>query len=379
MEHDDKRDDAKASIDKGRPAPAQNSKLRRLVFGALIANGAVGLGLIAVSAQAHGNASSHNPLQLSWNFDNFVIQRENLLAPDSISTDLLRNLDAELTRTNTALDNVNRSLEASPGASLAERTKWLAESRRLSENAAQLRAQSAQTQARLALRPLSREVLNRLEAGDASAAFATIESAGSPQKVLDAYSAVQLDLRAYGAVDGADTPALLPEIEALTKAAIAYQQQRAPDDLGAAASLLHNLASSASPDRGSVTEAQTKAGLAAAEKALQLRKQIGEKDAIAIAEYMVGVYRYKAGDTKAAAKLFADSATKLEASGNKEAYAWSSLFLGMAQSSQPSTSAAGAGTSDAAKGKKNIDRARTLFAQANNTFALDYIAKNTRH
>jgi hypothetical protein len=48
--------------------------IKKLVFGTLVTGGA--LGLAGVNAQAHGNASSHQAVALSWNFDDYDVKRQ---------------------------------------------------------------------------------------------------------------------------------------------------------------------------------------------------------------------------------------------------------------------------------------------------------------
>jgi hypothetical protein len=339
-------------------------KLKRLVFGALIANGAVGAGLLAVSAQAHGNASSHAAAQLDWTFDNFTLRRETLLNPSSPSTELLSTLDRERRENQNALGEINKSLNGASTLTLAQRTQLRTEAQRLSESSLKLRAESMKINDRLALTPLSRQVITLLQAGDAKAAASAIEASGNPETVLRNYSLVQLDLRNLGAVDGKDTPVFFSEVLAVTQAGVAYQEKAAPGDTASAAGLLHNLASAASPDRGVMTAEQTRIGREAAEKALQIRKSLGQAESIAIAEYMVGVYAFKAGDVAKAETMFTDSVTKLQPTSNKEALAWSTMYLGKTQERQSKATA-----------RQNLDRARTFFESVKNSTALDVLSQ----
>lgn len=70
----------------------RKTKIKKLVFGTLVTGGA--LGLAGVNAQAHGNASSHKTVTLSWNFDDYDVKRQE--APKSPTQTVA--LDAILSR-----------------------------------------------------------------------------------------------------------------------------------------------------------------------------------------------------------------------------------------------------------------------------------------
>lgn len=337
-------------------------KLKKLVFAALVSPAAVSVGLMVGSAQAHGNASSHKGLQLDWSYDNFVIKRETLVSPNAPMTEKLHALERERAATRAALEVTVRSVEQNLGASTRTRIQVLGETQVLAQSEEKSSKELRQLQDSLLLRPSTRAVLNFLAQNDQAGAISAIESAGTPEMVLIEYSLIQLDLMNYGVVGGYSTPTFLPEIIVITRAALTYQGTHTASDTRTAAGLLHNLASAAAPDRGNVTQEQFKIGSDAADRALKLRQQLGDPQAIGIAEYMVGVYQLRAKDFPGAEALFSSAAAKLRIGNNKEALAWNLLFLGYAQQA--------VGKSDAAA---NVELARKLFADLNNDYGIAYI------
>jgi len=342
-------------------------RVRRLVFGSLVANSALGLAAFAgISAEAHGNASSHKGAQINWNFDTFVVSRESMLSPDAAATGLLKDIQKDTLATKVNLIKHQNFMMAQPGPDTFQRMQHTNTARALNQEALRLELQLRQSLDRLQLSPLSSLVLDQLTAGKPDEAIKIIESSGTVDKVLSNYSLVQLDLYNYGAIAEFSSPQYLAEIKAVTNAALAYQQSAAPAALDVRAGFLHNLASAAAPDTGTVSAADAAAGMAAAQEALKLRKQLGEPRAIGVAEYMVGIYHYRAGKNAAAQQAFTNSLAQLQAPEYVEDRAWSRLYLGLAKKA--------AGDKG---GEALVNQAREAFKQANNKTALALIARQS--
>ena len=362
-------------MDSGKPLKSiKNSnskkKLRQLVYGSMAVGGA--LGMAGMTAQAHGNASSHLEAALAWNFDDFVIQRESLVKayPNEIETLTgLQDQDREFgLQRNTYIEaDVNFADNIRDASDLGKKL-----SRIISDKITENRILSNQilinsVKQATALTPMSAQVLQHLSNGETEKAIALIEIGDSVDDVLSRYSVVQLDLYNYGAVNQFSTATFTSEILDISKAALEYQNSNARDNLGARAGFLHNMASAALPDRGTATKDQTSTGKKAAEEALEIRQKLQRAENIGIAEYMVGVYDYRAGDYKAASTRFEASLDLLGNQANQQDVIWSKLFLGFSKLNQ-----------DDQEGQELINQARAEFEESNNDYGLQYADSLTR-
>ena len=369
---------------------AAKHNLGKLVFGTMVTGGA--LGLAGLTAQAHGNASSHAELALRWNFDDYVVQRELRMHPGAESTALqdryqrLSKIEKLLggAKTGTgmvggiradALDTKMLGAKAlgadggvDGGGAPANWRENASSFDDLQRERFSLGLSLARAKEGLALTPASRDALAALEAGNKMSAGAALEG-DTPSKTLANYIVLQTDLYNLGAVGGLSTPAYLKEITAVSKDALSLQEKQAPGDLAARGAILTNWASAAAPDIGRVSDADTSAGRAAAEQALKAYRELGNPDFIGRALYMVGVYDYRAGDYAAAQAHFADSLKTLDGSKDGNSIAWSKLYLGLSQrAQQPKSKSAAA----------NIEAARAYFASVSDQYGLDYIQFITR-
>lgn len=341
---------------------APKRKLKKMVFSALAVQGVVGLAAMVVSAQAHGNASSHLGAQLDWDFDNFVVRRETLTNPTSPTASLLRDLAGRQAALSNEISTRRQDFDAQRD-SLSDRVLKLEDARRSIEGGAYLNNRLQQLTNTLTLRPSTRKVLDLLAGGRGQEASTAIESVSAdPLTVLTEYSLVQLDLINYSAVDGFSTPAMIPEIVAVSRAGLAYQRARLPADVAIGASILHNVASAAAPDTGSATAEQQSIGRDAAAEALAIRTQLGETKAIGMAEYMVGIYQYRDRRFADAERTFISARGKLNSTPPNEQQAWATLFLGYSQLALGK-----------AEGQQLVNEARATFGQIGSSYGQRYI------
>lgn len=342
-------------------------KLRRLVYGSMAVGGAIGLA--GMTAQAHGNASSHMEAQLRWNFDNFVIEREGVRAnfPDQIGT--LERLQSSQERmglerlefrqaNNFDFAALNDDEMPILGQKVDNIVQYQNVGNQMLNNQVVINSIKQQT----SLTPLSRSVLQQLQSGNTKKAIALIEDGNDVKQVLSTYLVVQLDLYNYGAIDQFSTATFTDEIISISKAGLAYQKNHAPDDLGARAGMLHNLASSTLPDKGTARPDQVKFGRDAAIEALKIRKRMGDPGTIAVAEYMVGVFDYKEGNFDDAQKYFKASLKNLDGTLRFQDIAWSKLYLGLSQLSKGDNG-----------GKELVYEVRKEFEQSGNDYGLLYL------
>jgi hypothetical protein len=301
-------------------------------------------------------------VQLDWDFDNFVIHREALTNPSAPTTSLLQGLERRQAALSSEINAHRQDIEGQSD-NFANRVLRLEDTRRFHEEGAVLNSRLRELKNILALRPATRKVLDQLLVGREKEAISAIESSSAdPLTVLKEYSLVQLDLMNYSAVDGLSTPATLPAVISVSRAGLAFQKARLPNEASIAASMLHNLASAAAPESGSVTPEQQQIGRDAATEALALRQQLGNVHDIGVAEYMVGVYQYHDKKFADAEKTFSSSRAKLSSTPPNEAYAWATLFLGYTQldSGKP-------------QGQALVDEARSVFAQIGSSYGQRYV------
>jgi hypothetical protein len=330
----------------------------------MLASGA--LGMAGLTAQAHGNASSHASLSLDWNFDDFVINREKLLNPDGADSDPLLQLDQELREVYEHSAKLRQESEV-PGASVSDRLESVTESRLLDERAMGLELDIKQAATQRALTPLSRNVLAQFQANNPAGATALIERSGTPRDVLSSYATVQLDFYNFSAVGGRSTTTLTDQIITLSDAAIAYQERNAPNDLVALGGFLHNLASAALPDIGQATPEQFRIGREAAQRAVDVRRRTNDPVTTGIALYLAGVYSFKASEFDDAEKKLRESIALLENTDRTNDLGWSTAYLGFVRSAQ--------GLED---GTLMVEQARRIFQRSGNDYALQYISTYQR-
>ena len=347
-------------------------KLRRIVYGSMALGGAIGLA--GLNAQAHGNASSHKEAQLSWNFDDFVIEREVIQEtyPREISVVtnlrdnmeiLERNRDSFRQPGNFNFDALNDDEVPKLGGKVDNILSDQLAANQILSNQLSINSVKQIT----ALTPTTKEVLQLLQSNDIKGAIKVIENTPKRDDVLSRYSIVQLDLYNYGAIDQFSTATFADEIVKITKAGLHYQKTKAPKELAARAGLLHNLASAVLPDKGSATAYQFKTCRNAAIEALKIRKGLEDKVGTGIAEYMVAMFDYRANDFAAAEKRLEQSLELLDGSYRVQDIAWSKLYLGLSKIAQGDRS-----------GQKLINQVRNEFKEAGNSYGLTYLDSVTK-
>jgi hypothetical protein len=342
-------------------------KLRLILYGS-VAAGSV-MGLAGITAQAHGNASSHGEAQLSWNFNDYVIKREDLKTTYPREIEKLEIFQEDIEQLSNSRRLFKETINFNYGAlndneipNLVSKLDKIdgdnIEAIQILSNQITVNSIKQST----ALSPITKEVFQNIKSGNYKQAIKVIESASSAKDVLSNYSIVQLDLYNYAVVDQLSTAQLTDEIIKISRAALNYQKSKAPKELATRAGILHNLASAAQPDHGTATASQTKAGRLAAEEALKIRTSLGDKPSIAVAEYMVGVYDYKANKLENAHMHFEKSLELLTNSHRVQDIAWSTLYLGLTKLKMNDKS-----------GNELVEKVRQTFAEEGNKMGLAHI------
>ena len=310
--HDEHDGPSQGSNSSSRPPRRNRGKLKRLVFGSLIAGGAIGLA--GINAQAHGNASSHNAASLNSSC-------------------------------------INSSSCASVAIAFSNyevwRNDWFSN-----------HPENSQT-----LQDFARQ---RLMANDIPGAVAAIESAGSPDLVMWAYLQAQFDLQKEGSVGEYSSAAFTQQIHAISDAGRAYYFSQPPGGIGwqrTYAQLLHNFASYMQPDMGGAAPPDIMAGQMAAQEELGLRMQIGITSDIGRVEHMLGIYAYRAQDWANAQGMFQAALNHMAGDvSSADDSDWSRAYLGL--------SMIGAGNPG---GGQLVSNSRQSFGLRGNSYAIRYL------
>ena len=278
--HDEKPDPGKD----GKAKRAFRSQPSRAVIISALAAGGV-FQLNGWQVQAHGNRSSH--------------------AVASMSTVAFTPADYVLTRPS-----------AEPNAQAARQLALVTEQlrgNRLAANAPEvqrLQALKAGLESQLQLGSTVRQSVEFVRQGDVDAAIAMIEGEGSPARVLAEYNWTLLDVAYMGREGNVFTASHMNEFVTLSKAAMAYSEKALrshPADRlvkEQVAEIYHNVASFTLPDDGAASASDLKLGRGAAEQALNLRQELGQKYETMVAYQMVGKHYLRAHQTEKARATF---------------------------------------------------------------------------
>ncbi len=232
--HSDARD---PSGEEEASAGEARKRLAAYILGALTTGGS--LGLLAWTAQAHGNRSSHSaPLTRSAAPDQPKPPTRGRDEPETAPF-----LEEE------ALPDRGAAPEAAPApepvpppadyamqrarvlAPNAASTKRLAELSELitgdAEEERRIQAERAALVKQILLGSITGDVLKHLEADEAEMAWTRIESQGDDLQVLRNYRAIMTDLDHLSRKDGRSTPANLPAIVRVAAAAQRFATERA--------------------------------------------------------------------------------------------------------------------------------------------------------
>jgi hypothetical protein len=307
------------------PPRAERERLRAMIIGALAAGGAFQLN--GWQVQAHGNRSSHSVAsvqQAVFRPDDYILMRQQYLAPSSDVTVQLAQVTEQL-----------RTLQSQPVRIEA------------TDQFNKLVALKAQIEEGVHVGPTTAKALRLLRAQQVDEAIAAIEGEGSPECILNAYLWALLDLGYLGRRDGKFTADHIAEFGTVAKWAVAYSekvlsQSNALGPLSALAApqasmevaartrvaeIYHNIASFTLPEDGIVPPELLAQGRDAAQRALKLRRELGQPYETVIALLTVGKHAVRANDTVEAKRLFTEAVQQAEKSGRRDAVAWAKAYL----------------------------------------------------
>ena len=162
------------------------------------------------------------------------------------------------------------------------------------------------------------QVITLLDEGKEEDAEDFMNDIGDDKTVLNAYIQLGIDLHRAGKLDQSMLVNQLGVKAALKKG-----------DKKAAAVMLHNIAAFCAPEFDEdVTEKCQEAGFDAAQKALELRKELGEKGPLAWAHWDIGLYYLIKKDPEHATEHFHECIKVAEEANEPVNAAWGKIFLG---------------------------------------------------
>lgn len=307
-------------------------RAKALILSALTAGGVFQMNSWQV--QAHGNRSSHAPNTtgiVHFSPNDYIVMRAALTHPN--------------------FENVNELVTLSSAVSAASAT-GTADPAKVKE----LEARKATLTKQLLQQSASLKPLEFVRRGDTSAAIASIEGEGWPERVLGNYLWTLLDI-AYLNRQGLETQQDLARFRQIAEPAMAYCQrlltviparQATTQDLSAtdrSAEIYHNIASfltlANNPSAEDVAMARD-----AAERALKIQTELRDQNKIMRANWMVGEVNRKGKSVANAQKYLQIALTQAQNLKDEPGIAWAQFSLAQVlEQSQPArakTLAAGA-------------------------------------
>lgn len=175
------------------------------------------------------------------------------------------------------------------------------------------------------------QVFRHLEDGSSEKAMLVIEQAGDDEKSLGLLTISQIVIKEVGLPEGGGIPSTISLCADLAKVGSEFAISK--DSKKHAAMLNHNVAAFISPDFDENIPADlVDLGERAAERSLEIRKDMGVPLGISWAEWMVGVFRLAKDNGEAAIEHFSESSRigdKIEDEKKKPIYvAWADLYHG---------------------------------------------------
>jgi hypothetical protein len=352
-------------VDVGRKKEERRKQLRALVYSSLIGGAASMTGMAPWSnAAAHGNASSHKRAELRWNVNDFVVLRQGLLQPEDPRTVRLRSLTTRLD----ALARKSDVLGGSRTSLVLGNSEVGQERQKVTQEARKVQSEQEELANELRMRPITSEVLFFLRQGDEQGAVAAVEGVGSPEDVLTNYIWVQMDLQHNGRIGERSSSAFAKEILIVSGRAIQYYEnlsERSEAITRAGAAIYHNLASFTLPAIGSYPEDAVARGREAAEKALELREELGDDDAIMRALWILGVHELRRGAPAGAEDLFRKAqAIAEDTAEQKSTLAWAQIYVGLSLIAREDT---------LGQGEVLVSEGRKVFEALGDEFTLKII------
>lgn len=201
------------------------------------------------------------------------------------------------------------------------------------------------------------QVITLLEEGKEEEAEDYMNELGDDKTVLKYYTELGIDLHHAGKLDQSMQVNQLGVKAALEKG-----------DKKAAAIMLHNIAAFCAPEFDeNVTEECQKAGIDAAQKALELRKELGEKGPLAWAHWDMGLYHLIKKDADQASKQFLECIKVAEEANDTVTIAWGKVFVGKTKLKLI--------PEKREEGLKDLEEAKAIFEKQKDDWGLEEVGK----
>jgi len=201
------------------------------------------------------------------------------------------------------------------------------------------------------------QVITLLEEGREEEAEDYMNDLGDDKTVLKYYTELGIDLHHAGKLDQSMLINQLGVKAALKK-----------DNKKAAAIMLHNIAAFCAPEFDeNVTEKCEKVGFDAAQKALELRKELGEKGPLAWAHWDMGLYYLIKKDADQASRHFIECIKVAEETNDPLNVAWGKVFLGKTKLKLI--------PAKKEEGLKDLKEAKAIFEKEKDDWGLEEVGK----
>ncbi len=206
-----------------------------------------------------------------------------------------------------------------------------------------------------------KEILNRvialLEEGEEEDAEDYMNDLADDKTVLKYYTELGIDLHHAGKLDQSMQINQLGVKAALKKG-----------DKKAASAMLHNIAAFCAPEFDeNVTEKCQVAGFEAAQKALELRKELDEKGPLAWAHWDMGLYYLIKNDADRASQQFLECIRVAEGADDTVGAAWGKVFLGKTKLKLI--------PEKRKEGLKDLEEAKAIFEKEKDDWGLEEVGK----
>ena len=204
------------------------------------------------------------------------------------------------------------------------------------------------------------QVITLLEEGKEEEAEDYMNELGDDKTVLKYYTELGIDLNRAGKLDQSMQVNQLGVKAALEKG-----------DKKAAAVMLHNIAAFCAPEFDeNLTEECQRAGFDAAQKALELRKELGEKGPLAWAHWDMGLYHLVKKDADKASEQFLECIKVAEGANDTVGAAWGKVFLGKTKLKLI--------PEKREEGLKDLEEAKAIFEKQKDDWGLGEVGKITK-
>jgi hypothetical protein len=201
------------------------------------------------------------------------------------------------------------------------------------------------------------QVITLLEEGDEEEAEDYMNDLGDDKTVLKYYTELGIDLHRAGKLD-----------QSMQVNQLGVQAALKKGDKKAAAVMLHNIAAFCAPEFDeNVTEKCQKVGFDAAQKALGLRRELGEKGPLAWAHWDLGLYYLIKNDPDGASRQFLECIKVAEEANDTLNIAWGKVFLGKTKLKLI--------PEKREEGLKDLEEAKAIFEKEKDDWGLEEVGK----